>query len=99
MCRNIKTLHHFEPPATPEEMRASSLQYVRKLSGMRVPARGNRAAFDAAVEDIYRATERLLGTLEASGAPKSREAERMKAVERGRDRERRLRQRLLGPRA
>jgi hypothetical protein len=94
MCRNIKTLHHFEPPATPEEMRASALQYVRKLSGMRMPSRSNRAAFESAIEDIYSATVRLLASLEAHGPPRTREAERLKAVERGRRREERLRAEL-----
>lgn len=79
MCRNIKTLHHFEPPATPEEIQASALQYVRKLSGMRAPSAHNQRAFDRAVEEITRSTERLLGALEAHGPPKDREEELKKA--------------------
>jgi len=88
MCRNIRTLHHFEPPATPEEMRASALQYVRKLSGMRQPSRANQAAFDRAVERVVLATAELLGTLESHGPPRDREVEREKARARGAARER-----------
>jgi hypothetical protein len=80
MCRSIKTLHHFEPPATVEEVRASALQYVRKLSGMRAPSRANRAAFDAAVEGVTRVTLDLFDALEVHGPPRSREVEREKAV-------------------
>jgi hypothetical protein len=82
MCRSIKTLHHFEPPATPEEVRASALQYVRKLSGMRAPSRANRDAFDAAVDAVTRATLALFDALEVHGPPRSREVEHAKAVER-----------------
>jgi hypothetical protein len=95
MCRNIKTLHHFEPPATPEEVHASALQYVRKLSGMNHPSKANRAAFDAAVEAITHATLELFDRLEAKGPPRSRDAEREKAAERGRKRDAALRRRLL----
>jgi hypothetical protein len=80
MCRSIKTLHHFEPPATVEEVRASALQYVRKLSGMRAPSRANRAAFDTAVAGVTRVTLDLFAALEVHGPPRSREAEREKAV-------------------
>jgi hypothetical protein len=95
MCRNIKTLHHFEPPATPEEVRASALQYVRKLSGINAPSRANRDAFDAAVDAITRTTLELFESLEVKGPPRSREAEREKAKERGRKREEQLRKRIL----
>ena len=95
MCRNIKTLHHFEPPATPDEVRASALQYVRKLTGMNAPSRANRAAFDAAVETITRVTLGLFDSLEAHGPPRSREEEKLKAAERGRKRDAQLRARLL----
>ncbi len=94
MCRTIKTLHHFEPPATAEEVRASALQYVRKLTGMHTPSRANRAPFDAAVDAVTRATLELFDALEAHGPPRSREAERAKAVERGRKREAQLRRKL-----
>lgn len=95
MCRNIKTLHNFKPPATPEEMRASALQYVRKLSGMRAPSRANQPAFDRAVEAVYAATAALIGSLDTHGPPRTREQEQRKARERGRRREQRLRQTLL----
>jgi hypothetical protein len=97
MCRNIKTLHHFEPPATEEEVHASALQYVRKVSGMNRPSQANQAAFDAAVESIAEITLRLLQSLEVRGAPRSREAERLKAIQRGRKREAQLRARALEP--
>ncbi len=95
MCRNIKTLHHFEPPATPDEVRASALQYVRKLSGMQNPSKANRAAFEAAVDIITRATLDLFDELEAKGPPRSREAEREKARERGQKRDAQMRKRIL----
>lgn len=79
MCRNIRTLHHFEPPATPEEVAASALQYVRKLSGMRDPSAENEAVFERAVKDITRITEKLLHDLKARGPAKNRELERLKA--------------------
>lgn len=87
MCRNIKTLHHFAPPATEEEIRASALQYVRKLSGMHHPSKANEAAFQRAVEAVQRATVRLFSELQVHGEPRTREAERLKALERGRRRE------------
>jgi hypothetical protein len=95
MCRNIKTLHNFKPPATSEEMRASALQYVRKLSGMRAPSRANQPAFDRAVEAVYAATTALIGSLDTHGAPRTREQEQQRARERGRRREQRLRETLL----
>ncbi len=87
MCRNIKLLHHFEPPATVEEMQASALQYVRKLSGMNEPSTANQAAFDRAVKDVTRATQVLLRSLEAHGPPRDREVERHKARARWKRRE------------
>ena len=95
MCRNIKKLHHFEPPASREEMRASALQYVRKLSGMQRPSRANEAAFARALERVYAATRDLLTELEASGPPRTREEERRKAVERGQKREAQTRAKVL----
>lgn len=79
MCRNIRTLFNFEPPATDEEIRAASLQYVRKVSGFTKPSMANEAAFATAVDDIARVTARLLGTLETGAAPKDREEEAAKA--------------------
>lgn len=79
MCRNIKTLHNFAPPATEEEIRASAVQYVRKLSGTRKPPRVNQHAFDQAVEDVFLATTKLLDSLQPTSAPKSREEEAKKA--------------------
>jgi hypothetical protein len=95
MCRNIKKLHHFEPPASEAEMRASALQYVRKLSGMQRPSKDNEAAFLRALEQVYEATRQLLATLETHGPPRSREEERQKAVERGRKREAQTRAKVL----
>jgi len=95
MCRNIKPLHHFEPPATEQEIRDSALQYVRKLSGMRAPSRANRAAFQLAVDDITATMTRLLASLEEHGPPRTREAEKLKAAERGRKREEQMRVRVL----
>lgn len=82
MCRNIKTLFNFEPPATDEEMRASSLQYVRKLSGMQKPAKANQEAFELAVEQVFEATRRLLTSLETNSDPKDRDVEAARARER-----------------
>jgi hypothetical protein len=95
MCRAIRTLHHFVPPATEDEMRASALQYVRKLSGMTRPPRQNQQVFDRAVEDVYAATVRLLGSLVSSGPPRSREAEQQRATERGKKRDERMRAKVL----
>jgi len=94
MCRNIKTLHHFEPPATPDEVRASALQYVRKLSGMQTPSKANQAAFEAAVDAITETTLRLFDALVVKGPHRSRELEQEKAREHGKKREEQLRRRL-----
>lgn len=95
MCRNIKTLHHFEPPATRDEVRASALQFVRKLTGMREPSKSNKAAFERAVGEIEASTLKLFDVLEVHGPPRSREAEALKAKARGQQRDARLRARLL----
>jgi hypothetical protein len=79
MCRNIKTLFNFDPAATDEEIRAASLQYVRKLSGFNTPSKANRAAFDAAVEEVFQAGHRLLYALETQAPPRDREAEAARA--------------------
>jgi hypothetical protein len=75
MCRSIHTLHNFEPPATEEEVRAASLQYVRKVSGFSKPSRANEAAFERAVDAVTAATRQLLDDLVTSAAPKDREVE------------------------
>lgn len=79
MCRNIKTLFNFEPPVTPDEIRAASLQYVRKISGFTKPSQANEAAFAAAVDEISAASARLIAALETTAAPKNREEEAAKA--------------------
>ena len=79
MCRNIRTLHNFEPPATTAEIHAASLQFVRKISGSSRPSKRNEAAFERAVQDIEQVVERLLGELETSAPAKSREVEAAKA--------------------
>ena len=79
MCRNIKTLHNFKPPATEAEIRASSIQFVRKLSGMNKPSKANEAAFLAAVEEIAVITRNLLNSLETNAPPKDRAEEAAKA--------------------
>jgi hypothetical protein len=79
MCRNIRTLFNFEPPATEEEIRAASLQFVRKISGLNTPSRANEPAFYAAVDDIARISARLLDSLESTAAPKNRQEEAAKA--------------------
>ncbi len=91
MCRNIKTLHHFEPPATEEEVHASALQYVRKLTGMTSPSQANQKAFNAAVEDITALTLKLFDVLEVHSPPRSREMEKLKAVKRNQKREEQMR--------
>jgi hypothetical protein len=78
MCRNIRTLHNFEPPASPEEIRASALQYVRKVSGTMKPSLANAEAFERAVDEVERATARLLDDLVTTAAPKDREVEAVK---------------------
>ncbi|RZV36670.1 MAG: DUF2277 domain-containing protein [Chromatiales bacterium] len=79
MCRNIKTLFNFDPPATDEEIRASALQYVRKLSGSTKPSAANAQAFDRAVEEVTQATTRLMASLVTSAPPKNREDDAQKA--------------------
>jgi hypothetical protein len=79
MCRNIKLLFNFEPPVTEPEVRAASLQFVRKISGFNKPSKANQAAFDAAVDEIAHVAHHLLHALESTGAPRSREAEAAKA--------------------
>ena len=79
MCRNIRTLFNFEPPATEEEVHAASLQFVRKISGFTKPSRANEAAFYAAVDDIARISGRLLVSLETAAAPKDRQEEAARA--------------------
>jgi hypothetical protein len=86
MCRNIKTLANFEPPATEDEIRASALQFVRKLSGTTKPSRANEAAFERAVEEVTEAANRLIHSLQTSAPPRDREEERIKARERTRKR-------------
>ncbi len=86
MCRNIRTLFNFEPPATDDEIRASALQFVRKLSGFAKPSRVNEPAFNRAVEDVTAAARRLLGSLETASPARDREVEAMKARERARQR-------------
>lgn len=79
MCRSIHTLHNFEPPTTPDEVRAAALQYVRKVSGMTKPARVNQEAFDRAVEAVDAATHALLESLVATAAPHDRDVEYRRA--------------------
>jgi hypothetical protein len=86
MCRNIKTLANFEPPATEDEIRASALQFVRKLSGATHPSQANRAAFDRAVDEVTDAARRLIASLESRAEPRNREEEARKARERSRRR-------------
>ena len=86
MCRNIKTLANFEPPATGDEIRASALQFVRKLSGMNKPSRANEAAFHRAFEEVTDAAQRLIVSISTSAPPRNREEEARKAQERARER-------------
>ena len=79
MCRNIRTLHNFDPPATDEEIRAAALQYVRKLAGTTKPSRANEAAFERAVEEVAAASRTLLSSLVTSAPPRDRELEAAKA--------------------
>ena len=83
MCRNIRVLYHFDPPTTADEIRASALQYVRKVSGLTSPSEADSAAFDRAVEAVTAATSELLGALQARTALRTREGERKKAQLRG----------------
>ncbi|MEO7086738.1 MAG: DUF2277 domain-containing protein [Gemmatimonadaceae bacterium] len=82
MCRNIKTLANFEPPATSDEIRASSLQFVRKLSGTNKPSKANEETFNRAVEEVTAAANRLISSLEVHAPPKNREEEARKAKDR-----------------
>ncbi len=86
MCRNIKTLYNFDPPVTPEEVRAASLQFVRKITGFNKPSKANEAAFLAAIDEIAAAATRLLRSLETSATPKNREEEAAKARTRSAER-------------
>jgi hypothetical protein len=86
MCRNIKTLHNFEPPATRDEIRASSLQFVRKLCGFTKPSRANEAAFNRAVDEVAHAAQHLLDSLVTNAPPRDREIQRMKARARSEER-------------
>jgi hypothetical protein len=79
MCRNIRTLHNFEPPATPDEVHAAALQYVRKVSGATRPSQANQAAFDEAVREVAHATQHLLDALVTTAPPKDRAVEAEKA--------------------
>ena len=82
MCRNIKTLYNFEPPATDDEIQAAALQFVRKVTGFNKPSQVNEAAFLAAVDEVAAVTSRLLDALETSATPKNREEEAVKAKSR-----------------
>ena len=86
MCRNIRTLFNFEPPATEDEIRASALQFVRKLSGFSKPSQANTEAFEQAVEEVSAAARRLLISLETAAPPRDREVEAEKARARARER-------------
>jgi len=86
MCRNIKTLANFEPPATEDEICASALQFVRKLSGTTKPSRANEAAFDRAVDEVTESARRLIASLHVNAPPRNREEEARKARERARER-------------
>ncbi|MBW8815463.1 MAG: DUF2277 domain-containing protein [Caulobacterales bacterium] len=91
MCRNIKTLFNFDPPATDEEIRAAALQFVRKISGFNTPSKANKAAFEAAIEEVFHAGRHLLGHLETQAPPRDRASEAQKARARNAQR--------FGPRA
>jgi hypothetical protein len=86
MCRNIKTLHNFEPPATDEEIRASALQFVRKLSGFTRPSKANEAAFERAVDEVTRAAHQLIDSLVSHAPPRDRAVEAAKARARAAER-------------
>jgi hypothetical protein len=97
MCRNIRVLFNFEPPATDDEINAAALQYIRKVSGTTAPSAANREAFDLAVEQVADITRRLVRLdLSTISLPRTREVEREKARERGKKRDEQLRKRLLG---
>lgn len=86
MCRNIKTLFNFEPPVTPEEIQAASLQFVRKISGFNKPSKANEAAFLAAIDEVAEVSARLLQSLETNAPPRNREEEAAKARARAAER-------------
>ena len=86
MCRNIKTLFNFEPPVTDEEIRAASIQFVRKISGFNKPSKANESVFHSAVDDIARVSHQLLMSLESNATPKNREEEAAKAKARAAER-------------
>jgi hypothetical protein len=86
MCRNIKTLFNFDPPASDDEIRAASLQFVRKLSGYNTPSKGNEAAFNAAIDEVFEAAHRLLHGLETHAPHRDREIEAAKAKQRSAER-------------
>lgn len=86
MCRNIKTLFNFDPPATDDEIRDAALQFVRKLSGFNAPSKANREAFDAAVDEVATAARRLFDSLETTSKPKDRDEEAVKAKARSAER-------------
>ena len=86
MCRNIRTLFNFEPPVTPDEVHAASLQFVRKISGFNKPSKANEEAFEQAIKDIAKISGRLLRSLETTAPPKNREEEAVKAKARAAER-------------
>lgn len=86
MCRNIRPLFNFDPPVTPEEVRAASLQFVRKISGFHKPSKANEAAFQAAIDEIARVSSRLIQSLETNAPPRNREEEAVKAKARAAER-------------
>jgi hypothetical protein len=86
MCRNIKTLYNFAPPATDDEVRAASLQFVRKLSGYNTPSKTNEPAFNAAIDEVFAAARKLIDSLETNAPPKDREEEAAKAKARSAER-------------
>jgi hypothetical protein len=86
MCRNIKTLFNFDPPASDDEIRAASLQFVRKLSGFNSPSKANEAAFEGAIEEVFQAARRLLDSLETNAHPRDRDEEAEKAKRRAAER-------------
>ena len=86
MCRNIRTLFNFEPPVTPDEVHAASLQFVRKITGFNKPSKANEEAFEKAIEDIAKISSRLLHSLETTATPKNREEEAAKAKARAAER-------------
>ena len=97
MCRNIRVLSHFEPPATEEEIQAAALQFVRKVTGTSKPSRANQAAFDRAVEEIAAVTRRLVAEeYRSTGPPRTREAEAARARARGQQRDAQARRRSVG---